>query len=230
MHGPLHRAPDPRGPSWLKSPPLQPGGTGEKFTIAAAKFFFTRSFSVSVFKPPTPIQDEVLYVLWIPLMWLSGIVMNVLTGNKLLRAFWNRGRYWWLGDEIEINVKRGNSYLYVMTVTKKIKHLSQGKFQPVYGEWHKIFLRALLYLLVLNSITDKQTLEDLYLITFFKEQFVPACLSCAHGAISCAWFNWERTVSPHTGRNLKPHMCNMNQHTCRLIVKMHRYWKRGGKR
>lgn len=58
----------------------------------------------------------------------------------------------------EINVKRGNSYLYVMKV-KEMKHLSQGTFQPVYGEWHKLFLRALLYLLVLNPITDKQTLS-----------------------------------------------------------------------
>lgn len=45
MHGPLRWAPDPRGPLWLKSPSPQPGGTGEKFNIPAAKLFFTLSHS-----------------------------------------------------------------------------------------------------------------------------------------------------------------------------------------
>lgn len=58
MHGSLHWAPDPGGLSWLKSAPLQPGGTGEKFTITAAKLFFTPSvFASSFLKRSKEIQD-----------------------------------------------------------------------------------------------------------------------------------------------------------------------------
>lgn len=78
MHDPIGRAPDPRGPLWLKSPPLKPGGTGEKFTIAAVKLFFTFSFSVSVL----PHKYKLKYVLWTRLLRSSGVLMTILIGNR----------------------------------------------------------------------------------------------------------------------------------------------------
>lgn len=56
--GPLRSAPDPRGPSWLRSLQPQPGGSGEKFTRVAVK----HSFPLSLLLSKTEIQDEALYV------------------------------------------------------------------------------------------------------------------------------------------------------------------------
>lgn len=72
MHGPLHWAPDPRGRPWLKSPLPQPGETGEKFTITAAKLFFTLFHSLCLLEPPMEIQEEVCVLdLSTVILWYS---------------------------------------------------------------------------------------------------------------------------------------------------------------
>lgn len=74
IRGLLHWAKDPMGRSWLKSRPLHPGVTGQKFTVVAAKLSFLR-FSLRT--------SHENIVLWIHLLWLFCAYTTILRGNRL---------------------------------------------------------------------------------------------------------------------------------------------------